>query len=255
MRETIYKYIGFPAFVDLVQRQALHFVLPSEWDDPEETSFAYQWLSGLDEMYQKLMALLVVNRTFAQSWTCLEESDAMWRIYSYDNQALRISVDISKINEIDGVKILPVEYNDSLISYSSLSYSDMLMKYISQKRKAFEHEKEVRLLYVDRIEEDRIEPAIRNLYYILTGQSGREKDIDVNKIKLEELKEYIDFSNLNQNKKSHKVSFGCIPDFIKNVLVHPLAPEWYVDTVKRYCDLNSVPFEGKSKLYSITTVS
>ena len=250
MGETIYRYIGFPAFVDMIQRQSLHFVLPSVWEDPEETSFVYQWLSKLDKSVHQLMALLCVNRTYAQSWTSLEESDAMWRIYSYSNQAIRISVDSSKIKSIEGVKVIPVKYSDNLISYSSsgLSYSEILQQYISQKRRAFEHEKEVRLLYFDKIDEDKIEPAIRNIYYIIMGLKGKE--IDINKIDLEEIKEYIGYSNINQKKKSHQVLFGHIPGFIKSVIVHPLASGWYVDTVKTYCKLNNVPFEGKSNLYN-----
>ena len=51
-------------------------------------------------------------------------------------------------------------------------------------------------------------------------------------------------------RKSHNVTYGHIPKFIKGVMVHPLAQQWYVDTVKMFCEINNVPFEGKSMLYT-----
>ena len=36
--EFLYRYIGFETFVDMVQKNALTFVLPSVWDDPQEES-------------------------------------------------------------------------------------------------------------------------------------------------------------------------------------------------------------------------
>ena len=251
MERYIYKFMSFPAFVDMVQRKALHFVLPSEWEDTEETSFVYEWAGGLDSAINKYMALILVNRTYAQSWTWLDESDAMWRIYSFDNQSLRIKVDVSSINQLNGVKMIRVEYSDSLIPYpkAELSHSEMLMKYIAQKRKAFEHEKEVRLLYLDKIQEEKIEPSIRNVYYFLKGKTGNIEDVDIDKINLDEFKEYVEYSNICGERRTHEVSFESISGFIKGVMVHPLAPDWYVNTVKSYCELNNIPFEGKSDLY------
>ena len=46
------------------------------------------------------------------------------------------------------------------------------------------------------------------------------------------------------------VSFANNPHFLKGVMVHPQAPDWYVDTVRSFCDNHLLPFEGKSKLYS-----
>lgn len=138
----------------------------------------------------------------------------------------------------------------SLAANTELSCSEILMKYIAQKRKAFEHEKEVRLLYLDKIQEEKVEPAIRNMYYFLKGVVGATDDLDIEKINLEELKEYTDYSNICEARKSHNVTYGHIPKFIKGVMVHPLAQQWYVDTVKMFCEINNVPFEGKSMLYT-----
>lgn len=253
MEEYLYKYLSFPAFVDMIQRNELHFVLPSEWEDTEENSFVYEWASNLDEVFNKYMTLLLVNRTYAQSWTVLEESDAMWRIYSYDNQSIRIKAHTSSIEKLDGVKILPVEYSNTLIPYSfdDMSHSEMLLKYIAQKRSAFEHEKEVRLLYIDKIDEHKVEPAIRNLYYFMMGKAGKTEDIDISKVDLDELKEYLNYSNICGDRPYHKVSFTHVAGFIEGVMVHPLASEWYTDMVRMFCEKNNIPFEGKSELYKL----
>lgn len=251
MEKYLYKYLSFPSFVDIIQRKELHFVLPSEWEDTKESSFVYEWASNLDEVLSKFITILMVNRTYAQSWTFLSESDAMWRIYSYDNQSVRIKIDVSSIKKLEGVRMLRVEYSDKLIPYSTenLSHSEMILKYIAQKREAFKHENEVRLLYIDKIDENKVEPAIRNLYYFLMGEAGKTDDLDFSKIDLDELKEYINYTNICGDRPNHKVSFGHIAGFVEGVMVHPLAPEWYTDMVKMFCEINSIPFEGKSELY------
>lgn len=253
MGTQIYKYMSFPSFIDMVQRKALHFVLTSEWEDTMENGFVYEWSKNLSEPMNRYMSLILVSRAYAQSWTYLEESDAMWRIYGYNNQSLRIRVDISSIDRLEGVKLLPVEYSDKLIPYSltEMSHSEILLRYIAQKRTAFKHEQEVRLIYVDKINPDKVEPTIRNVYYFLRGKYGNMDGVDVSKINLEELKEYVEYSNICEERKSYKVSFAHISDFIKGVMVHPLAPDWYVDTVKTYCEINKIPFDGKSKLYTL----
>lgn len=38
---------------------------------------------------------------------------------------------------------------------------------------------------------------------------------------------------------------------IQNVIVHPFAPDWYIDIVKEFCKKFNVPFSGKSSLYTI----
>ena len=54
----------------------------------------------------------------------------------------------------------------------------------------------------------------------------------------------------NKSKQTEDVSFSHIPGFIEGVLVHPLAPGWYVDIVQEFCARNEIPFEGKSTLYN-----
>lgn len=89
------------------------------------------------------------------------------------------------------------------------------------------------------------------MYLFLKGQAGDTEGIDFSKIDLDEMKKYIEYSNICGTRPSYKVPFGHVPEFIVGVMVHPLAPDWYVDMVGMFCDKNDIPFEGKSKMYKI----
>jgi len=48
-----------------------------------------------------------------------------------------------------------------------------------------------------------------------------------------------------------KVPIADISKFIINVLVHPSAPDWYVNTVKEFCLINKIAFQGKSRIFEL----
>ena len=65
------------------------------------------------------------------------------------------------------------------------------------------------------------------------------------------IKERLEKFNINANEKNIKIDFSHINNFIKTVLVSPFAPDWYVETVKMFCESNDIVFIGKSKLYDL----
>lgn len=44
---------------------------------------------------------------------------------------------------------------------------------------------------------------------------------------------------------------GDISDFLEGVMVHPIAPQWYVDIVEDICRLRNINFEGQSEIYKL----
>lgn len=50
-------------------------------------------------------------------------------------------------------------------------------------------------------------------------------------------------------KPSIDIMIPNITEFVKGVMVHPFADDWYVDIVKSVCDKFNLPFDGKSELY------
>ena len=75
--EFLYRYISFESFVGMVQKNALTFVLPSIWDDPQENIPFIQFVDRIDTAFNKAFFVAMHNKIYAQSWSSLSESDAM----------------------------------------------------------------------------------------------------------------------------------------------------------------------------------
>lgn len=253
MDEYLYRYVPFEVFVGMIQSKSLTFVLPDAWDDTKECESFKHYVEHIDNIYERLMRWSIFHKTFFQCWTTLAESDAMWRIYSYNNRALRIRVKRDNVELLDDVKAIDVEYSDNL--YCEFEHGENgYLKVLSRKRTAFEHEKEVRLIKhyrfsgTDDLKQhiyawlaisehpDRIEVLEKNF----SGESLDEK-----------IQNVVQTLNIgNEAERFMNVSFAHVDGFIEGVLVHPFAPEWYVNIVQEFCARNKIRFEGKSTLYS-----
>ena len=99
--EFLYRYVSFETFVGMVQKNALTLVLPSEWDDPQENSPFAQFVAKIESDLEQAFFVAMHNKIYAQSWSELSESDAMWRIYAYNNRAVRIKVSKSLTSSSD----------------------------------------------------------------------------------------------------------------------------------------------------------
>lgn len=42
---------------------------------------------------------------------------------------------------------------------------------------------------------------------------------------------------------------GDISEFLEGVMVHPLAPQWYVDIIRDICETRKIKFDGQSEIY------
>lgn len=253
MEENLYRYISFETFVGMIQSQSLTFVLPELWDDPKECASFKHYVEKAESAYAQALLWSVYCKTFCQCWTKLSESDAMWRIYSYNNRAIRISIKRNNVILLDDIQTVDVEYTDDLdcIYQSGLEY---FLKALSRKRTAFEHEKEVRLInHYKLLSTDDFQQHIKAWCTVL--EHSRCIDIVDELFPDQSLDEQVMSISklLNVGKYAQKtkdISFKHIPNFIESVLVHPLAPEWYVNIVREYCLKNEIPFDGKSALYN-----
>jgi hypothetical protein len=193
------------------------------------------------------------NKTYAQSWSELAESDAMWRIYAYNNRAVRIKVKRSKINLLSDVRAVPVKYSDAPFDCDSFD-EETLYSCLAYKRTAFCHEKEVRLISTYKYQdEDDVQQHIKAVY-IQYEHPERVQILDSMYPNLqfeEKLERITELLNLGDKcRKTKEISYVHIPDFVSGVMVHPLAPNWYVEVVQEFCKRNHISFEGKSALYS-----
>ena len=253
MKEFLYRFISFEAFVGMVQSQTLTFVLPETWDDPKESAPFQQLIVNTDDIYSKILLLTVYNKTYGQCWTRTSESDAMWRIYSYNNRAIRIKTTEDKLKLLPDVQMIRVEYSDQ-INLSGLSIVDAFLKSLAIKRCAFSHENEVRLIKHYKFADS--EDAKQHIKAFLAAHEHPQM-IDIldslfpNLSPEDQAERVVQLLNIgNTKRKTLNVPFESIPEFIEGVKVHPLASAWYVDVVSEYCRRNCIPFEGKSTLYS-----
>ena len=253
MRGYLYRYIPFETLVGMVQSKSLTFVLPELWDDPKECVIFKYYVDQQDNLCEKLALWSVYNKTFCQCWTTLAESDAMWRIYSYNDRAIRIKISRESVNLLDNVQAIDIEYLDDL-EHGIPTEKNAYLKTFSLKRTAFAHEKEVRLVKHYQFSDD--EDFYQHMYawLAISEHPDRIKILESHfpgKSLEEKIDSVVKLLNIgNCTKKTMDISFDHIPDFISGVLIHPLAPEWYVHIVREFCIRNTIPFEGKSTLYS-----
>ena len=253
MDKYLYRFISFEAFVGLVQDQALTFVLLSSWDDPMEGDAMYDLIKGLGNSVQGMLLCIAYYKTFAQCWTSLAESDAMWRINSHGNRAVRIKIKQSNAEKLDGVELVKVQYSDEPFEMEP-SVHDSLLKALSKKRTAFSHENEVRLIKRFRFRNE-ADAREHIKAFLAANHHPQMTQIIESMFPGQSVEEQVDqlFAMLNIGKRqisTQTISFETIPNFIEGVLVHPLAPNWYVKIVEEFCLRNNIPFEGKSMLYA-----
>ena len=129
----------------------------------------------------------------------------------------------------------------------------MTLEALSRKRTAFDHEREVRLIYPLTIEKDAVFDYL--LAYFSYYKNNEMLELlcrENHTINYQDYSEVCKLLNVGESKrKTTNISISTKPNIIKGVMVHPFAPEWYADTVKTYCDNHSISFEGKSTLYEL----
>jgi Protein of unknown function (DUF2971) len=164
----IYRTYSLEYALGLFKRRTNGLVHPSRWDDPFENFFLKN--GAVDEAGNLVMLDDVHKDFYGQCWTLQEESDALWRIYSPTKGGVCIATTIRKLfgsfydpNDpnasqkyfIGRVNYVTREGLDDFIDNTSFEDSSMgaqartLAETLLIKRKAFEHEKEIRLLFND----------------------------------------------------------------------------------------------------------
>lgn len=176
----------------------------------------------------------------------------MWRCYSYGNRAIRIRTRDDKLL-VHTKKIFPDEEQFSVylekVSYD-LNKKSVLEQQIRQmkdsllahetyfhKRPAFRHEGEYRLLIAD------------NSLYSAEGKNKTDEEI------IEYVTNRICAQRPDWNRKGDNnvriEDAGDISEFLEGVMVHPLAPQWYVDIIRDICQSKKIKFDGQSEIYTL----
>ena len=135
---------------------------PRLWED----TFENLLLTSLVDINGSTGNFSFANDLYAQCWTLESYSDALWRIYSADQKGIRIRTTVGKL--LDSLSAPDAVHNPISCFIGKVEYlkESELKKFASKhflngidtdgenvaetllaKRKAFQHEKEVRLIY------------------------------------------------------------------------------------------------------------
>lgn len=163
LNKYIYRIISLERLLGLFATEKNTLVKPELWEDTFEN---FILRSKVRQKSGEISEYNIHERMYGQCWTLHKSSDAMWRIYSPNKDGLRIRTKVKDLLEcfyqvherLPEAKccIGKVEYltdkelqdraNNTFDEGGGISV-ESIFKSLLIKRKAFEHECEVRLLY------------------------------------------------------------------------------------------------------------
>lgn len=276
----LYRIISLETFIDLLHNKRERFVRPSTWEDTFE-GYLYSKLSDVEER-KKLIRDIYYNVcprnykatidnilklehakwfVYGQSWSSISESDAMWRIYSYNKHSIQIQTTDNRIQKVLG-NVADIKYDIKSIKYDVNPQDDLMHMQVKQlkdtlsiyepflhKRKAFKHEAEKRILLDDTRAYHLLSMNIMGANWKIyeTVQNLSDEEI------LEEIEQrlgkylgHIDKENIPDN---YYVGIKDLSKYILGVKVNPFAEDWYVALIENLCEEYGLKFYGRSKLY------
>jgi len=161
----IYRIMHIETFLEILNKKRLFLRNPAKWDDPFE-NYILNKCSNLRKLH-------FPADIYGQCWTLHSETDAMWRIYAPDKNGIKIKTTAQKLfsqlylSEEAGEypylscfigKVRYVNSNEirnlderiaEIVSGPGASRNIPVAKTLLMKRPEFEHEAEVRLIYLD----------------------------------------------------------------------------------------------------------
>jgi len=214
----LYRYISLSQFLSFVETKKITLNNINEWDDTWEAPAGKIPIQTTDGKIS-FPGWTIFNDMYGQCWSLEGSSDALWRIYSPHREGLLLQTSVKKFelmkNQIKFGMLSPIIYYDDLMQtfkyIKTVKFPKNFFIDAFLKRKAFEHEKEVRLITLN--DERCLRKRIKECRYI---------EIELNPL-----------------------------DFIEGILIDPRASDQYVTAIKKYCEragFTIVP--EKSDLYS-----
>ncbi|MGA2958699.1 MAG: DUF2971 domain-containing protein, partial [Thermodesulfobacteriota bacterium] len=163
----VYRIFSLKWFLDLLKNRKIALMSFAKWEDPFENFLLKAkaiTTKGVNVDFTNLRELV-----YGQSWCLVEETDAMWRIYSNDKSGVKIKAHVGRLFDSlygDGKSTCLHLYFGKVI-YESLKGIEALMnnqikiheelfrdtsgsgiiEYLLIKRSEFEHEHEARIIY------------------------------------------------------------------------------------------------------------
>lgn len=153
----LYRFMAFDKLLDHIVNEKFSFIKYKLFDDPWE-GFYHKGFHKIDE--HDSYSVMGENQPFIMCFTKRRVSEAMWRIYSRDSAGVQIVTTVGRIkNLIAGCcsefdcYLREVVYDDDIENddffvkkFPKASIEKKTIECLFHKRKAFDHEEEVRLI-------------------------------------------------------------------------------------------------------------
>ncbi|HEX9896884.1 MAG TPA: DUF2971 domain-containing protein [Dehalococcoidales bacterium] len=244
----LWRYIELARLISMLSDKKLHFARADTFQDRHEGSVTNPMKNALQSQFADRPQIIrdlsefrkkeMKESVFISCWCMgLEESEAMWKLYCGDKYGVAITAIYKELDScftMHKVTMAPVKY----INFQKHSFpQDNLLYPFFHKRLAFAHEKEVRIIK----------------WCSDQMQSGE----DSKKMTEEERKEHQDEMQRRRELKS-KRGMGIslewdVDKFIRDIVVHPYAPEWYYNVVKQVVQKFTPQLIGKVQWSSMKT--
>ena len=232
----LHRYIPFESLVDIVINRELTFTNPlTSWDDGCEGLIfrALQTKEGQDKINTILKAhgskCFIVpemgHLIRCQCWAKSRDSIAMWSMYQYEGKTIMIKTTDFQIMQLtNGVSNVQLHKIDYFKTGAINSLEDEIEKSLSKA-----------------ISENNINVA----YFFTSKRDSFQHEEEVRAIS--SIPPRGDVSTRIKNPLRLKIE-NPINEFIEEVLVHPKAPDYYVDIVISFCKKYAINCSGKSNI-------
>ncbi len=226
---VIWRYLDFTKFVDLLLRKELFFTRSDNFEDPFEGIFRLKDYENTKQFWTDEQ--LTKKFYFLNCWHINNnQSDAMWKIFLNTKNGIAIKSTIGQL-----IKSIEIADEDIFISkiyyrdYDKVTFNELMfeeqnkigsrgggLNQFSYKRISFEHEKELRLYYIDMP----IPHAIIN--------------------------------GIPREPINHKRINITVEELIAEVVIAPFADDWFKDLVEEIIARLNFNFKiSKSELYNL----
>jgi len=228
---TIWRYLDFTKFVDLLLSSQLFFARSDQFQDPFEGVFRLKDYENTKHMLTNQE--LTKKFYFLNCWHINDnQSDAMWKIFLDTKNGIAIKSTVGALIKsldasLDDVFISKVYYRD----FDKVTFNELMneeqnklfggrggsLNQFNYKRISFEHEKELRLYHIDLP----IPHAIKD--------------------------------GIPREPLTHKRIDIALSSLINEIVIAPFADEWFENLVKQIVEKLNYNFEvTKSNLYKLT---
>lgn len=103
--KPIYQILPVKYLIKIIRNQKLRFNnIVRSWEDPYELFLLKQNIE-IESWPKNHFSFKLLNNYYGQCWSLAEDSDAIWRIYSFDKESVRIKTSVIKIiNVLDQIR-------------------------------------------------------------------------------------------------------------------------------------------------------